>query len=522
MDLSDIMQTAANGGGLPKTAAAAAASNASVDAQLGLPADASDEQRERCRNMFVELQECLDERARGLGELIERTVSIHKAIQEDVAKMWAQDREEDLLVKESQTRTDLAERELQRNPRYEEFKKRAPPAGTAVSWPTAGAATQHAEWTGLVTLSAEECKGLLRYKKGETETHGLSPESCARLAEVFLRGPAAGGGEVFVKVGGEPVYDLSMHGTDSGRDVLGAAAALVGAMRCDDVAAAAAAVAAGDEPPLPAPLTPEELHRLHALLQCVKAQPLAASVEDFVEKLVASRRFVREHVTPAVIHDRALHLAAAPLSGLLLGTPLRCYVMRGALRAVEAKHPSWTPPPAAACLRNDVEAFVAGCCEEVAGTDSFVLDVVYYADTARVSVQWVHKLCYDMLVDMTWETLCSTAAGTAPVHWHTHEFAQGPEARRLEDPALDKQTFCFLASEKANLLPGRSCWESSKQRALAHSVSEAGGATASLSAGGDAERHVDAHAGLPGTILMTTVAVAATSFLAGYLASKRS
>ncbi|KAJ9462262.1 hypothetical protein DIPPA_00199 [Diplonema papillatum] len=168
-----------------------------------------------------ELKMLIDERAANLSCLIERTVKLHKQIQNDVREIQAQDKEEDRLVTESKVRTELADRELLRQPGYEAFKKareddykeRASAIDqplTLADWPQVPALRKLADWVDVVRLTPRDVEGILELRK----EHSAAAKDREAIFDEWNRREEAREGAEYPNRASEPSKKAAPSGAD--------------------------------------------------------------------------------------------------------------------------------------------------------------------------------------------------------------------------------------------------------------------------------------------------------------------
>ena len=514
MDQQSILAAAMNGGAftVPSGTSLSSSSSSGISSdelilkEIGAPEGLTEEKKQQILKLYETLQATIDERASNLGELIERTVMMHKQIQTDVKLMLEQDKEEDILVHESILRTEAAERELERNPNYSAFKNRTE-SHELSEWVNDSKLSKLAAWTDLIKMSPADLNIMIEFKKGKRDdcdvSEALTNDLCKQTQKYQTK-------EMHFRVNGEPLHDLSLSTGEAARALLGTACTLLDAIRDEDHKEDA--------------MTNNELYLLHHLLRIVKAQPLAETTPALLDTLLSSRYFCKTYATPCLIHEKPLYLAITPMAGVVESIYLRAFVLKGKLRIVEHKNSRLFQevPEAIRCaVEKFVECNILGSGSKYL-KDKFAVDLV--VTCGEVKIDWMHELTYDLAQSVSWEDLCAAAARTTDeVTW---SLRAAPMTVLSEvDASEDLQTFNFMLAEKDNLRPGFSCWEA-KATPAAKAILSKKKQQSDVPLNAAEEEIVRSEqkqfvSGMSNTALMTTVALTATSFLAGFVASRR-
>eukprot|EP01063_Lacrimia_lanifica_P021893 TRINITY_DN2950_c1_g1_i1.p1 TRINITY_DN2950_c1_g1~~TRINITY_DN2950_c1_g1_i1.p1 ORF type:complete len:484 (+),score=195.66 TRINITY_DN2950_c1_g1_i1:84-1535(+) len=475
----------------------------------------------RAQEVEAELKRLIQEQTDSLGELIAATVDMHDTCKREVAAAFAQDKEEDAIVRELVLRSEMAERDLQRNPQYAAYRegdaarlREERKATGFYHWVKDEDLSQHGEWLDMVELTAADCDQFLRSVRKPVPGDDDEPLP-VELPDAVLKLAARIGFHdaslpVYVKIKGCPVRDLQYHAASCGRDLLGAATSLVRAWRAGPT---------GRLPVSKGPATDLELNTLAHTLKSLQARAEAPAIDA----LRGSKCFKTDHVTPAQIQDIPLHVAIVPLEGALHKMHVRAVVTKGSLRALEnaapgTHYPSLDLPD----VREAVEKFMETVClpkTDLLGAN-FVADLVVdppHGDgPIAVKLSWVHKLSTDMLVLMSWEELCALSqAPQAPV-WFT-----GTPQPALLEKGCDA-VFDLLVAERSHLAPGEhTCWETKDTAATDHMAS-LGAPPPHPHADPQPAAMEESASGRWSQVPVGTIGIAAAAFVAGvFLARKK-
>ena len=464
------------------------------------------EKKKRVAILEENLQKLLDEQARSLGCLIEETVRIHKAIKEDVAKMWEQDREEDQLVEQSKIKTQMLEKELLRhNPTYEAFRdSKQGNSSTQCSWMNSSDVNSFTSWDELITLTPEMCSDLMDIKKGVKDIT-CCPDLLSCLTVMFDKCSLQ---TYSFRVFGESIHDLSLSNASDSRDLLGLAVSLISNYRT------AAQI------PLDSTVTESQVQFVATNIRVARSNPSCNNPHELLFRLLCSPVFIK-YLTPSVIHSEPLPIALVPMSGECCRTYLRLFIIKGTIRLVEERLPHVYPGTGVTSVdRNSVVKFIKKFQESSGQPETCVIDVM--VSGGETSIEWVHKMNCDMVQVVPWEDFCSMAQKSGEqttFEWvafpHPKNIiaSEGGEAVQSRDAMQS-----ILVSEAPNLIPSKSCWSTSTPHSTFHLLTRQPLVRASQNSLDESGRYSSTTQSIIASV-GTSIAFASIAFATGYMLS---